>query len=217
MKLLLNRNTTMARVWSFQIFSSQHLVIFLWKLSLMNVCQEKRSTFCMSMTTIYLWWQTDKIEVQPKTVLNFFSFNSYRAGEHALLFVRKSDDWGRMFSYSEWIPKLFPNYSEFNLLRDSAMKYHDCIKVLSQTPYKLYIPSIEGNTWFFQYDYIDYCWWATQNAWFRAWAPLLGYVLQKDRRWKEQWEIHTLLWVVSLADFKNTTTEIVILRQNSNS
>lgn len=45
------------------------------------------------------------------------------------MFARKSDDWGRMFSYNEWIPKLFPNFSEFNLLRDTAMKYYDCIKV----------------------------------------------------------------------------------------
>lgn len=59
--------------------------------------------------------------------MNFLNFN--RAGKHGFLFSRKSDDWGRMFSYNEWIPKLFPKFSEYDLLRESAMKYHKCIKV----------------------------------------------------------------------------------------
>lgn len=34
-----------------------------------------------------------------------------------------------MFSYNEWIPKLFPKMSDYDILREGAMKYHDCIKV----------------------------------------------------------------------------------------
>lgn len=52
-----------------------------------------------------------------------------RAGAHALFFVQKSDDWGKMFSYNPWIPKLFPKFSEFDMLRENSMKYYNCIKV----------------------------------------------------------------------------------------
>lgn len=45
------------------------------------------------------------------------------------MFAKKGDDWGRMFSFNEWIPKLFPNLSEYNLLRDTAMKFYNLIKV----------------------------------------------------------------------------------------
>lgn len=34
-----------------------------------------------------------------------------------------------MFSFSELIPKLFPKFSDFDLLRDVSMKYYDAIKV----------------------------------------------------------------------------------------
>lgn len=52
-----------------------------------------------------------------------------RAGTHALFFARKADDWGRMFSYNPLIHKLCPTISEYDILREAAMKYHDRIKV----------------------------------------------------------------------------------------
>lgn len=55
----------------------------------------------------------------------------------ALFFGRKSDDWGRMFSYNEWIPKLFPKISEFDVLRESAMEYYDRIKVFIRFSFHL--------------------------------------------------------------------------------
>lgn len=60
--------------------------------------------------------------------LPFFS-PKIRAASHALFFGRNSDDWGRMFSYNDWISKIFPKISDFDILRDGAMKFYDCIKV----------------------------------------------------------------------------------------
>lgn len=37
--------------------------------------------------------------------------------------------WGRLFSILPWLPKYCPEWSEYNILRESAMKYYDCIKV----------------------------------------------------------------------------------------
>lgn len=66
-------------------------------------------------------YEFNKSEISIKT----------RAAEHGFGFVKKSDDWGRMLSYHPMIPKLFPKFSEYDLLRDSSMKYYDCIKVFN--------------------------------------------------------------------------------------
>lgn len=68
-------------------------------------------------------------------ILLFYCLLSISAASLALFFGRKSDDWGRMFSYNEWIPKLFPKFSEFDILRDGAMKYYDRIKVFIEFEY----------------------------------------------------------------------------------
>lgn len=34
-----------------------------------------------------------------------------------------------MFSYVDWIPKMFPKFSDYDLLRDLAMKFYDSIEV----------------------------------------------------------------------------------------
>lgn len=59
-----------------------------------------------------------------------FGFHN-RAGSYALLFNENIDAWGCMFSYIEWIPKLFPHMSGYSLARDLAMKFYSCIKVFS--------------------------------------------------------------------------------------
>lgn len=46
-------------------------------------------------------------------------------------FLMIGDAWGRMFGYNDWIPKLFPNFSEFQLLRDIAMETYGQVKVFS--------------------------------------------------------------------------------------
>lgn len=58
-----------------------------------------------------------------------FKYSIYRASVHAYEFVSKGDGWGRMFGYVEWIPKVFPKFSEFELLRNTAMKFYDWVKV----------------------------------------------------------------------------------------
>lgn len=44
-------------------------------------------------------------------------------------FLMVGDAWGRMFTYNEWIAKLFPNFSEYQLLRDFAMQTYAQVKV----------------------------------------------------------------------------------------
>ncbi|XP_055317679.1 probable cytochrome P450 304a1, partial [Sitodiplosis mosellana] len=67
----------------------------------------------------------------------------HEAGKHGLLFARKSDDWGRMFSYNPWIPKLFPKFSEYDLLRDTSMKLYKSIKAICDDQYKTFDPNHE--------------------------------------------------------------------------
>lgn len=59
-----------------------------------------------------------------------------RAGEHAFTFGEKVSLWGRLFSILPWLPKVLPEWSEYNALRESAMKYYDCIKVERQLNHK---------------------------------------------------------------------------------
>lgn len=57
-----------------------------------------------------------------------------RASEHAFVFLRKGDDWGRMFSYVEMIAKIFPKTSDYDLLRKSALDMYASIKVIEVRP-----------------------------------------------------------------------------------
>lgn len=66
---------------------------------------------------------------RPVELLIDFCVN--RAASFALFFARKGDDWGRMFSYNDWIPKLFPKISEFDILREHSLRYYNCIKVFT--------------------------------------------------------------------------------------
>lgn len=54
--------------------------------------------------------------------------------EHAILFVKKGDDWGRMFSYVEMIAKVFPKFSDFDILRQSSQDLYYTIKVRENLP-----------------------------------------------------------------------------------
>lgn len=56
-----------------------------------------------------------------------------RASEHAYVFMRKSDDWGRMFSYVEMIAKIFPKISDYDLLRRSAQDMYASVKVIASS------------------------------------------------------------------------------------
>lgn len=50
--------------------------------------------------------------------------------EPAFSFAAKGDSWGRMFGYNEWIHKLFPVFSEYDLLRDISMDAYKKVKVI---------------------------------------------------------------------------------------
>lgn len=58
----------------------------------------------------------------------------YRAAGHSFYFAKKASLWGRMFSILPWVSTLFPNWSDYNTLRESAMKYHACMKVIMSNP-----------------------------------------------------------------------------------
>lgn len=60
---------------------------------------------------------------------NYLIVLTNRLGEHVWYFGRTASLWGRMFSMLWWVPKLFPKWSDYDALRESAMKYYDCIKV----------------------------------------------------------------------------------------
>lgn len=61
----------------------------------------------------------------------------HRAGEHVLHFGKHASLWGRLFSILWWVPKVFPKSSDYDLLRESAMNYYHCIKVMRSTPHYL--------------------------------------------------------------------------------
>lgn len=58
-----------------------------------------------------------------------FHLRHRRASEQAYVFMRKADDWGRMFSYVELIAKVFPKLSDYDLLRNSAQDMYANVKV----------------------------------------------------------------------------------------
>lgn len=70
-------------------------------------------------------------------ILNFCSYLMFhlsllfttRASEHAFLFAKKASVWGRLLSILWWVPKVFPKWSDYDLLREASMKYYNCIKV----------------------------------------------------------------------------------------
>lgn len=62
--------------------------------------------------------------------VTFFCIYSHvRASETSLVFMKKADDWGRMFSYVEMIATLFPNWSDYNLLKKASNDFYNSIKV----------------------------------------------------------------------------------------
>ncbi|XP_031625482.1 probable cytochrome P450 304a1 [Contarinia nasturtii] len=69
----------------------------------------------------------------------------YKAFLNGSQFGKKGDDWGRMFSYNEWIPKLFPKFSEYNLLRETQMKYYNCMKEIIDEQHRTYDRNHERN------------------------------------------------------------------------
>lgn len=52
-----------------------------------------------------------------------------RASEHAFVFAKNASLWGRLLSILWWVPKVFPKWSDYDLLREASMKYYNCIKV----------------------------------------------------------------------------------------
>lgn len=57
------------------------------------------------------------------------------ASEPAFTFGKKASLWGRLFSILDWVPKVFPNWSEYNMCRETSMVYYDCMKVLQKLSY----------------------------------------------------------------------------------
>lgn len=52
-----------------------------------------------------------------------------RASEAAMIFLKNGDAFGRMFGYLNWVAKVFPEISDYRMLRASAERFHECIKV----------------------------------------------------------------------------------------
>lgn len=54
----------------------------------------------------------------------------YRAAERALLFQRKSDNYGKLFSLIPLLTKIFPNKSDYKQAREASLQIHSYFKVI---------------------------------------------------------------------------------------
>lgn len=60
--------------------------------------------------------------------MNFF-INPNRCAVHTSMISTKSSNWGRLFSHNPWIQRLFPKYSEYDILREASMEFYQRMKV----------------------------------------------------------------------------------------
>lgn len=164
-----------------------HFCCGFWKLFFQSIAQRTPATWkAANFIWVSIFWKDWSIIFS----LSHRSFQC-RASEAAMVFLKNGDAFGRMFGYLNWVAKVFPETSDYRMLRASAVRFNECIKVNDRYRCTKFSNSLKNN---FKIE-IGSCWWTVSDIRSESWTPFSRYVFQKDGRNKRRYEHLLRLWV----------------------